>query len=409
MRAPRLPRATLSDPRLVSVDVDVDAGVQWLPDSALAPPHLPGSSSSHAQASRQRRSRQTPTRPPLPPGGGGTSSAPTAPAAGVAPTSLERLEKQQQQQPPGKRQGDCVAQHPRGTTDGGHVSSGGGGGGLDGVHVESSVGNRSAAKLQEQDEGVGGGYDGSVATSVATARLPPSAVSPQLAAALAPRGGGDENTPRQTHLRRSAATKTTTTAAADPFFGSGEWAAGGFPDQPSPSATAGAPGGPVNIESPAAAAGGAATATAAASVTAGRFGMAAVELPDSPLSVCSAVTSVGGGGGREGVGGGGTGGRDSGVGGYWSVDGPGGRLVEESPSRAKERAARRSLMREADTLGEGVCCGFDREGGERPTAVGWMLVRFTRPLDLEQLLGLLDLAQDMYARSPCGDFAAPRV
>ncbi|CAM9632242.1 unnamed protein product, partial [Ectocarpus sp. 12 AP-2014] len=78
--------------------------------------------------------------------------------------------------------------------------------------------------------------------------------------------------------------------------------------------------------------------------------MAAVELPDSPLSLSSAVTS-GSGGGREVVGGGGTGGRDSSVGGYWSVDGPSGRLVEESPSRAKERAARRSLMREADTLG----------------------------------------------------------
>ncbi|CAN0557722.1 unnamed protein product, partial [Ectocarpus sp. 12 AP-2014] len=52
-------------------------------------------------------------------------------------------------------------------------------------------------------------------------------------------------------------------------------------------------------------------------------------------------------------------GRDSSVGGYWSVDGPSGRLVEESPSRAKERAARRSLMREADTLG--IASVFSRE------------------------------------------------
>ncbi|CAM9909471.1 unnamed protein product, partial [Ectocarpus sp. 6 AP-2014] len=66
------------------------------------------------------------------------------------------------------------------------------------------------------------------------------------APALAPSGGEAENTPRQTHLRRSAATKTTT-AAGDPFFGSGEWAAGGFPDHPSPSATAGAPEGPANV------------------------------------------------------------------------------------------------------------------------------------------------------------------
>lgn len=125
--------------------------------------------------------------------------------------------------------------------------------------------------------------------------------------------------------------------------------------------------------------------------------MAAVELPDSPLSLSSAVTS-GSGGGREVVGGGGTGGRDSGVGGYWSVDGPGGRLVEESPSRAKERAARRSLMREADTLGEGVFCGLDRDRGDRLTAAGRVLVSFTRPLVREQLLGVLDLAQDVCAR-----------
>ncbi|CAB1112063.1 unnamed protein product [Ectocarpus sp. CCAP 1310/34] len=261
-------------------DVDVDAGVQWLPDSALAPPHLPASSSSHAQASRRRRSRETPMRPPLPPSGGG---------------------------------------------------------------------NRSAAKHHGQDKGVGSGDDGSVAAAVAAARLPPSAVSTQPAPALAP--SGEEKAPRQTHLRRSATTKTTT-AAGDPFFGSGEWAAGGFPDHPLPSATAGAPAGPANVESPAAAAavGGAAAATAAASASPARFGMAAVELPDSPLSLSSAVTS-GSGGGREVVGGGGTGGRDTGVGGYWRVDGPSGRLVEESPSRAKERAARRSLMREADSPG----------------------------------------------------------
>ncbi|CAM9909403.1 unnamed protein product, partial [Ectocarpus sp. 6 AP-2014] len=98
--------------------------------------------------------------------------------------------------------------------------------------------------------------------------------------------------------------------------------------------------------------------------------MAAVELPDSPLSLASAVTS-GSGGGREVVGGGVTGGRDSGVGGYWSVDGPGGRLVEESPSRAKERAARRSLMREADTLGiASVFSGEATAGGLSSGTVG---------------------------------------
>ncbi|CBJ27738.1 conserved unknown protein [Ectocarpus siliculosus] len=95
--------------------------------------------------------------------------------------------------------------------------------------------------------------------------------------------------------------------------------------------------------------------------------MAAVELPDSPLSLASAVTS-GSGGGREVVGGGVTGGRDSGVGGYWSVDGPGGRLVEESPSRAKERAARRSLMREADTLG--IASVFSGEATARSLSSG---------------------------------------
>ena len=55
---------------------------------------------------------------------------------------------------------------------------------------------------------------------------------------------------------------------------------------------------------------------------------AAVEFPDSPLSPRSP-------------------GADGGVGVYWGAEGVGAGLREESPSRAKERAARESLMREA--------------------------------------------------------------
>lgn len=98
---------------------------------------------------------------------------------------------------------------------------------------------------------------------------------------------------------------------AVPFFGSGEWAAGGFP--------------PHHAEA----------SPLVGDAEATRCEAVAVEFPDSPLS----PTSPGAGGS---------------VGGYWGAEGIGAGLREESPSRARERAARESLMRESGECGTAV-------------------------------------------------------
>lgn len=180
----------------------------------------------------------------------------------------------------------------------------------------------------------GGGARGAGATAAAATAAasphPEATPSPRpklfIDPAVAVRGGEPSSTPnRQTprahsHVRRPAAI---------PFFGSGEWAAGAFPGHPSPAA-AGAAGAASTM----------AAKTTAAAMGAARFGMAGVELPDSPIFVGSAVT-----GGRDGSSGGG-----GGAGGFWGLSNRvfGG----ESPSRAKERAARNSLMREAGNSGK---------------------------------------------------------
>lgn len=102
------------------------------------------------------------------------------------------------------------------------------------------------------------------------------------------------------------------------FFGSGEWAAGAFP-------AASAMASSVAVDTRA---------------TPCDAEVVAIDFPDSPVS-----PRLGGvvNGGRDCVGGG-----------NWGGEAVGGPLVEESPSRAREREARKVLMREAGTSGKRV-------------------------------------------------------
>lgn len=252
---------------MLPTDVDVDAGIQWLPDSAFVPPReantfLPSSRGDH-------------------PGTSGT-------------TAPQRQQKSETTLKAGASSSfaadDAALVRPR---------------------AKSTFGLSEATK------------DDLTTNDVVT--------SPQRS------GDGvsitDEHNAADTGVEEAGSPSSPGDESAVHFFGSGEWAAGGVPGtqavEPSP------------IVDVASGVGGATAPATWSSVTTAAVAAAALEPPGSPLSVRSArVSSVG----AEPNGGSSTG--------HWGGEDMGGILGEESPSRGRERAARRALMQEAGDSGE---------------------------------------------------------
>ena len=178
--------------RLIA-DVDVDAGVQWLPDSAFAPPQ----SAAGSTASPRNRTR---VPAPAPPRRGSASSS----SSSVADRFKRRDRRRQQQQaspaeagsPPALRRKGAGRSTPVPDDAVDDIIAG------DGVDVAASDGHRGFSGNEIQARL--GDQEGSVDPVTPSSPFPPPSRPPS---------GGVRPRPRR----------------AVPFFGSGEWAAGGFP------------------------------------------------------------------------------------------------------------------------------------------------------------------------------------
>lgn len=250
-------------------DVDVDAGVQWLPDSAFAPPlSAPGSTASP----RERTRAPAPT--PAPPRRGSASSS----SSSVADRFKRRDRRRQQHQASPAEAGSPPALNRKGAGRSSPVPD-------DVVDITAGAGVDLAAS-----DGHGGFGGNEIRARLGDREESVDPVTP--------------SSPFPTRSRTPSGGVRPRPRRAVPFFGSGEWAAGGFP--------------PHHAEA----------SPLIGDDDAAKCEAVAVEFPVSPLS----PTSPGAGGS---------------VGGYWGAEGIGAGLREESPSRARERAARESLMRES--------------------------------------------------------------
>lgn len=361
-------------------DVDVDAGVQWLPDSALTPPLPPqaptpprllnttaeatvGAKATTGSTSMSDGSKQELTRrfhrsrsPPLS-GGGRSSKAEVWPteADGIAPEMKVTTTDAAAEAPVTISSGEYGHQYFDARSEEEHS----GGSGDDG----SGFGRHPRRPLAGEEE-----YYGSVGVGTGA--------------------GAGSFTPA---LMGTTSTATTKRRSPSPVFGSGEWAAAGGGGGQFPSSFfkgvgsachhPTAYGGPIPM-TPDAAQDDSNPQRDYSTPSQGEFasmrnnsafllemdsdvvdagtaadGAPALSMQDLFLGKSSSAAHLRGGG--DGDGGAGSG--------HWGAEGAGGGLEEESPSRMRERAARTKLMRKVRThghlLGKRRMMNWDDEHG----------------------------------------------